>query len=278
MEPLEVAALLLRGALATVFLVSAVAKLTDRPGTVQAVLDFGFTPQISRQAAIAVPLIELLIAVGLLFVPTSPYAAAAALTLLLIFSVIIGWSLIHGQRPDCHCFGALSRNPIGSATLTRNGALAVASIVVIWLSSPNAGAAASAPETATTAVLLGLAVMVVTEFVFIAHLLRSERSGRPDFDGPNRTTILDLDSTGRTQSDRIASRRLPSTCPIQRARIVTCNRFARRESRWSSYSLARAARHAVRCCPRLHAGSRSTRGKMLIPVMVSGNARLRSDG
>jgi peroxiredoxin len=46
-----------------------------------------------------------------------------ALVLLGVFSCAIGWNLMRGRTPDCHCFGQLHSAPATWKTLARNGAL-----------------------------------------------------------------------------------------------------------------------------------------------------------
>ena len=117
--------------LAAVLLVSAIAKLTDRAATADAVVEFG-VPERLRWAAPAIPVVELLLVVLLVIPATARWGAFGAIGLLSVFSVAIIVNLARGRRPDCNCFGRLTTGPIGAATLVRNGLLlALAAIAAV---------------------------------------------------------------------------------------------------------------------------------------------------
>jgi peroxiredoxin/uncharacterized membrane protein YphA (DoxX/SURF4 family) len=119
--------------LAAVFIVAGVAKLLDRPGSRQAMLGFGVPASLAGPAAIALPIVELVIGILLIPVTTAWWAALAALALLLVFIGAIAYNLSQGRTPECHCFGQLHSAPAGPLTLARNGVLALlAAGVVIW--------------------------------------------------------------------------------------------------------------------------------------------------
>jgi peroxiredoxin len=107
---------------------------------------------------------ELAVAVALIVRGSARYGAVGALLLLAVFMVAIGFAMVRGREPDCHCFGQLHSAPVGSGTLLRNGALAgVAGFVAVggwtdaglsatgWLARLSAGALAG----------VGLGVVVV---------------------------------------------------------------------------------------------------------------------
>src|SRR5437016_1586190 len=58
-------------------------------------------------------------------------AAAVALFLLVVFTVLAGRQLQRGNRVPCGCFGALSRRPISGAMLARNVVLCVMAAVAL---------------------------------------------------------------------------------------------------------------------------------------------------
>ena len=129
---MNLALLIARLALAAVFAAAALGKLADLDGSRRTVERFGFSPRLARPAGLLLPLTELAIAFGLLFVDTARWAATAAVALLLAFSVAIGRVLVRGEAPDCNCFGSLGSAPVGRGTLVRNGALiAVAGFAVV---------------------------------------------------------------------------------------------------------------------------------------------------
>jgi uncharacterized membrane protein YphA (DoxX/SURF4 family) len=122
--------LALRIVLASVFAVAAVGKLLDLEGSRQAVRNFGVPEGAARAAGIALPLVELAIAIGLLLKPSAQWAAVAAFLLLLAFIAGIATALRRGEAPDCHCFGQIHSAPASEGTLVRNGGLAALALVV----------------------------------------------------------------------------------------------------------------------------------------------------
>lgn len=125
--------------LVAVFLVAGVAKLIDQPGSRQAMIDFGLPARLAAPSCLLLPLIELAVAVALIPAATAWWGAVGALTLLIIFIIVIGITLARGRRPDCHCFGQLHSEPVGWTTLTRNGVLATAVSFLVWQGRDNPG-------------------------------------------------------------------------------------------------------------------------------------------
>ncbi len=128
---MDVLLLIIRVALAGVFIASGIAKLLDREGGRQAVSDFGIPDRFAGPIAIALPFVEL--AVALLLIPrdTAWWGALGALALLVVFSAEIAYNLSRGNRPDCHCFGQLSADPISPRHLIRNGVLGLLALLVV---------------------------------------------------------------------------------------------------------------------------------------------------
>jgi thiol-disulfide isomerase/thioredoxin len=124
--------LVLRLGLSVVFGVAGVAKLMDRPGTRDAVTNFGAPASWSGPLAWLLPLGEIAIALGLLFSASTWASALAALLLLCIFIAAIGLNLSRGRAPECHCFGQLYSRPLGWPTLVRNMVFAACAGFVIW--------------------------------------------------------------------------------------------------------------------------------------------------
>jgi thiol-disulfide isomerase/thioredoxin len=169
--------LVARLVLAAVFAVAAVAKLRDRCGTRQAVVEFGAPEGLAGPLALALPLAELIVA-GLLLSPETALAGAmGALALLLLFTLAVAASLARGKSPDCHCFGQLHSAPASWKTLVRNGALLavalfalVGSVVeeplsaVAWIGELGAAEVITLVIAATASVVLavgGLAFMAL---------------------------------------------------------------------------------------------------------------------
>lgn len=128
---MDVVLLVTRVALAVVLSVAAVGKLLDRQGSVAAMAGFGVPTRLAGPLAALLPVAELATAALLLPAATATVGAALALSLLAGFSVGIGRALARGERPDCHCFGALHSAPAGPAALARNGVLGLLAVLVL---------------------------------------------------------------------------------------------------------------------------------------------------
>src|SRR5436190_9813873 len=118
---MDTVVVLSRIVLAVVFATAGVGKLLDLEGSRRAVRDFGVPDGLANAAGLLLPIVELAVAVGLIFAPTAQWAGAAALLLLLLFIGGITNALRHGVAPDCHCFGQIHSEPAGKGTLIRNG-------------------------------------------------------------------------------------------------------------------------------------------------------------
>lgn len=123
--------LIARLVLAGVFAVASFAKLSDRPGTRDAVVAFGAPARVAGQLALLIALAELSVAGLLLPAATATAGAAGALVLLLVFSAAIAVSIARGRAPDCHCFGRLHSAPADGRALARNGGLLVVAALVL---------------------------------------------------------------------------------------------------------------------------------------------------
>ena len=71
----------------------------------------------------AVPWVEILIGAVLVVQVARRPAAAAAVAVLVVFTVLIVGQLARGHRPPCACFGAWSAKPLGLGHVVRNTAL-----------------------------------------------------------------------------------------------------------------------------------------------------------
>ena len=121
-----------RLALALVFAAAAIAKLVDRRGSRQTLLDFGLPGALASPLVAGLGLAELAVATLLVPVATAWLGALGALALLLAFINAIAASMARGQRPDCHCFGQIHRAAVGWGALVRNGLLAIVAGVLVW--------------------------------------------------------------------------------------------------------------------------------------------------
>jgi methylamine dehydrogenase accessory protein MauD len=174
-----IALLVARLLLAGVFLVAGLAKLTDRPGSRQGLIDFGVPDRLAPSFGVLLPLAELAVAAALIPTSTAWWGALGALALLLLFVVGIGVNLARGRKPDCHCFGQLHSAPAGWSTLARNGVLAAIAGFILWEGREGVGPSAvswlgvlsTIQLLALVGGLLALGLLAV-EGWFLVHLLR----------------------------------------------------------------------------------------------------------
>lgn len=128
---LLIGSLLARLALALVFAVAGLAKLSNIDNTREMLAGFGVRRGMLTFVAFALPLVELLVAVALI-VPSAAYGGALmALALLALFTGAILFNLAQGRRPVCNCFGQIGSAPIGPLTLVRNGLLTGLALLVV---------------------------------------------------------------------------------------------------------------------------------------------------
>ena len=117
---MELATVILRLFLASVFIVAALSKLADLSGTRKAITEFGLPYGLSKIASIALPIFELAVGLMLLIAATAWYGALSAAVLLAVFTIAIIVQLAKGNAPDCHCFGQISTEKIGISSVFRN--------------------------------------------------------------------------------------------------------------------------------------------------------------
>jgi thiol-disulfide isomerase/thioredoxin len=173
------ALLLARLLLSLVFAIAGAAKLADREGSRQAIVDFGAPSALAAPLGVLLPLAELAVAATLLPASTAWWGALGALAFLSVFVVGISFNLDRGRSPECHCFGQLHSAPAGWKTLARNGVLAAVAGFVLWEGYNGSGPSVVAwLGVLSTAQLLGLlgGVLVLAllagQWAFLVHLLR----------------------------------------------------------------------------------------------------------
>jgi methylamine dehydrogenase accessory protein MauD len=163
---MDVALLLARLLLASVFMLAGAAKLADREGSRRALVDFGVPASLATPLGVLLPLAELAVAAALIPAATAWWGAAGALLLLLLFVAAIAANLARGRKAECHCFGQLHSEPAGWKTLARNGVLAVVAGFVVWQGYGGAGPSAvgwlvGLSATQVAGLVVGLAVLGV---------------------------------------------------------------------------------------------------------------------
>src|SRR5260370_36719025 len=101
---MDVVLLLARLLLAVVFGVGGLAKLGDRAGSRQALIDFGGPARLVTPLAVLLPLAELAVAVALIPTASAWWGALGALALLRLFITALRYNLARARTPDFHCF------------------------------------------------------------------------------------------------------------------------------------------------------------------------------
>jgi peroxiredoxin len=176
----NIALLTARLLLAGVFAVAGIAKIADRSGSRQALVNFGLPSALAGVLGLLLPLTELALAIALIPASTALWGAVGALALLILFAAGIGINLARGRKPDCHCFGQLHSAPAGWKTLARNGVLAPVAGFVVWQGwqgnvGPSAIAWLGALSAAQLLILAGATVLLgllAGQWWFLVHLLR----------------------------------------------------------------------------------------------------------
>jgi len=178
---MAIALLVARLLLAFVFAVAGITKLADRAGSQKALRDFGVPKRLAEGGSILLPLIELTAAVTLIPSVTARSAAVGTLALLLIFTGGMGYNLMRGRTPNCHCFGQLSSRPIGWPMLIRNLVLAALASFIIVFGWRNPGLdlfawLGSLPQALLIGLIIGgiLFVLIVVEGWLLLEMLRQQ--------------------------------------------------------------------------------------------------------
>jgi thiol-disulfide isomerase/thioredoxin/uncharacterized membrane protein YphA (DoxX/SURF4 family) len=180
---MDVALLVARLILALVFLVAGFAKLADRSGSRQAIIDFGLPVSLASLLGLLLPLAELVVAALLLVTRSAWLGAIGAGALLLAFIAGISINLAQGRRPDCHCFGQLESEPVGGRTLARNIVLLGVASFVAWQGRSDAGPGVlswlghtTTAEGASLVVAVVALALVALQAWFLLHL--AQQNGR----------------------------------------------------------------------------------------------------
>jgi methylamine dehydrogenase accessory protein MauD len=186
--------------LALVFAVAGVAKLADRPGSRQAVADFGVPAALAGLIGILLPLAELAVAAALVPAATAWWGAVGALALLSLFAGAIGANLARGRRPECRCFGQLHSAPAGWSTLGRNAVLAAPAAFVVWQGREgDSGPGAFGWMGALSAVqALGLLAAVLAVGLLVVRWRAGRTAGLPVGTPAPAFDLLDLEGGGVT--------------------------------------------------------------------------------
>ena len=180
------------------FGVAVVSKLSDRDGTRKAMLAFGVPTSAAGAASLILPLIEIAVAIGLLFNLTAWFAAIASIVLLSVFTLAIVVQLSKGNAPDCHCFGQLSSEKIGISTVFRNLVFVAPAVALVYRGQSGQGGELTGLY--RDDVLLILVLTAVLLLGFAIDMLRRVSSKQDEF--ARRLDLLDLASVEATTVER----------------------------------------------------------------------------
>lgn len=151
--------LLFRLFLAGIFALAGAAKFADLAGSRKVMQDFGIPAGLATATAVGLSLLEIVIAVLLLSVETSWYAAIAAVGLLGLFAVQMLLQLAKGNAPDCHCFGQVYSEPVSKVSIARNLIFALPAIALIVSGRGAQGMALTDPRLDVLQLAFGLSII-----------------------------------------------------------------------------------------------------------------------
>lgn len=174
---MESALLINRLVLAGVFGVAGIAKLFDRDGTRRSAVDFGVPAAAAGVFAITLPILEILIALSLVFVQVSWFGALGAAALLACFSIGMLIRMAKGEAPDCHCFGQLHSQPVGVKSLVRNIVLFILALNLVVFGRGEQGIDVTQMDSGlfqTLAALIGFGLLTAI-IVFLGKLSAQQR-------------------------------------------------------------------------------------------------------
>jgi len=155
-----VVTLALRTFLALLFLTAAWSKLTHVDEFHGVVRNFRLLPDaMSQVVARLLPVVEVLLAIGLVVRPLTQSAAVAAAALLLVFALALAINVLRGRTAiDCGCLRQGLKQPVSWWLVGRNLVLAAISLVVAAV-LPRVGEAGLVDI--TTGIMAGATAMLI---------------------------------------------------------------------------------------------------------------------
>lgn len=130
---------ILRILLVAIFGVAGFAKFYDLNGSKKAVEGFGVPESLANPLGVLLPVVEIAIAISLIFVQTSWFGAIGASALLGIFIAGMTYQWSKGNAPDCHCFGQVHSEPVSPKSILRNVVFIVPALALIIAGKENQG-------------------------------------------------------------------------------------------------------------------------------------------
>ncbi|MDQ3033938.1 MAG: DoxX family membrane protein, partial [Myxococcota bacterium] len=133
-----VAVVVLRIAIAGVFVAAALPKLMDPASFARDIDNYHLLPDaLIGPMAVALPMIELVVAAALLSGVHAAGAALVAMGMLIVFAFGMAQAMSRGIDLDCGCFGSATETRVSGATIARNVVLALACVPIV-LARPRA--------------------------------------------------------------------------------------------------------------------------------------------
>jgi peroxiredoxin/uncharacterized membrane protein YphA (DoxX/SURF4 family) len=151
--------LILRLALAGIFALAGVAKFMDLEGSEKAFKEFGVPAAIAKPSSIALSVFEIAIAVMFLFTATSWLAAVCGSALLVLFIAQMIYQMAKGNAPDCHCFGQVHSEPVGTKSVVRNVLFALPATLLVWQGPGQQGMSLADPRLDVTQLAFGIVIV-----------------------------------------------------------------------------------------------------------------------
>lgn len=159
--------------LAAVFAWAGIAKLMRRDDTRSSFAALRLPAP--STLAVAVPIVEILLAIGLVFRPA--IAAWAAIGVIGAFTVVIWLAIARGIDAPCSCFGTARKEPVSTNEIVRNGMLA--GLAVVATAAHGAAGWPGLPHLVIVTVLTAMGRVILA----IADLRRGGNRIFPDMPG-----------------------------------------------------------------------------------------------
>jgi uncharacterized membrane protein YphA (DoxX/SURF4 family) len=136
----------LRIGLAGLFLWTGVEKLGDPAAFAAAIANYRVLPDaLAALAAVALPVLELVVGVALLVPSHARGAAILSAAMLVVFAAAMAQSKLRGIDLDCGCFGAAQSSQVSWSKVAMNVALAILSLWTARISFGSSARSATEP-------------------------------------------------------------------------------------------------------------------------------------
>ncbi|HQZ82915.1 MAG TPA: redoxin domain-containing protein, partial [Pyrinomonadaceae bacterium] len=159
--------LILRLIFAGVFATAAIAKASDIEGSRRSLKGYGIPESTTLVFSVWLIAVEFILSVGFVFVSTAWGAAVASVILLAVFTGVVTYQLLRGNRQNCHCFGQLMSEPTGSGAIVRNLVLLAGVAFLAYRGTAGQGAAYSELSRIDVAIILEVAIFAAVLLCFV---------------------------------------------------------------------------------------------------------------